>query len=123
MRPALLSVFLFACATPQSTQMVEVATPMTNAAPEVREVQNANVTVRVIDYKGGDVTPAGRQRRLPGGTANLYTLPPAGFHRVNVRFDVSSIHQGEMVQVDFTPALQRVGGGTIAMPPIALKYF
>jgi hypothetical protein len=116
MRPALLSVFLFACATPQSTQMVEVATPMTNAAPEVREVQNANVTVRVIDYKGGDVTPAGRQRRLPGGTANLYTLPPAGFH-------VSSIYQGEMVQVDFTPALQRVGGGTIAMPPIALKYF
>ncbi len=134
------------CATSQTTEMVEVKTPPSQPRPaEQLEVHNENLTVRA-EYQGGDifefivknlrpepvmvdrdavelVLPTGqRMRRLPGGAGSLYTLQPAGFHRVNVRFDVSSLHVGDVVQIDFSPALQLVGGRTVTMPPLAVTY-
>ena len=142
-----LSVAFAACATPSSTQMTEVANASTaKDRSETREVQNANVTVRVAQYDGGDlfifdvknlsttpllvdcdsvelVTATGaRQRRLPGGTDAMYTIQPAAYHRVNVRFDVSDVRPGDLVKFDFTAALQVPGGGKLPMPPLTVVY-
>jgi len=110
-------------------------------------VQNAGVTVRLSEYQGGDlfafdvknltaqpllvdrdavemITPSGqRLRRLPGGSESAYTLQPAGAHRVNLRFSMADVRQGDLVRFDFGPALQAVGGATVAVPPLSIKYF
>src|SRR5205814_6757973 len=114
--PALLlslPLWVAACATSNSTQMAEVPGPSSgpNAVKEVGEVQNANVSVRLQRYDGGDLfeftvknlsaerlvvdrdavemlSPTGaRLLRLPGGTEAAYQVPSAGVHRVNLRFD------------------------------------
>jgi hypothetical protein len=119
-------------------------TPQT---PEVREVQNAGVTVRLGEYKGGDIfsfevknlsaqpllvdrdaieliTPGGTHlKRLPGGAVAAYTLQPASQQSVRVRFSAEELRQGDVVRFDFAKAVQAVGGATVAIPPLAVKYF
>jgi hypothetical protein len=142
------SACLAACATSSSTPMTEIAGPSAGpgATAEVPEVQKDNVTVRVHNYEGGDIfefdvknlsaeplvvdrdlvemiSPAGgRTRRLPGGAASAYSVPSAGAQQVNVRYDMSATTRGDLVRFDFSRAIQRVGGATLAIPHVVIKY-
>jgi hypothetical protein len=139
---------LLACATSQSTPMVEVGDSLVLAGQpaEVHEVQEGNISVRLINYSSGNlfvfevrnlsempiivdrdavemVLPGGaHKRRLPGGLASAYSIKPAEIHRVNVKFDVSELQATDIVRFDFTPALQLIGGARLQMPPIVVRY-
>ena len=142
-----VSLALMACGTTGNPQMVEVAgtTPAGTPAPEVREAQAAGVTVKLLEYAGGDlfefdvknlgmqpllvdrdavemILPTGdRRQRLPGGAATSYTIQPASAHHVNVRFDMSSLQPGDLMRFDFAHALQIPGGANIPLT-IAARY-
>jgi hypothetical protein len=136
------------CASSQSTQMVEIASgpDARQGGGEVLLVQYGNVSVRLLDYVSGDrfrfevknlstlpiiidrdaielVTHAeGPRSREPGGSRNSYSLPVGGVQNVDVRFDMSSVDQGELVKIDLSPALQTVGGGRVPVGPIVVQY-
>jgi hypothetical protein len=65
-------------------------------------------------------TPHGARARTPGGIGSLYTIGPAGHHRVNVRFDLSGLRAGDRVGVGFGEAITIAGGQRIEMPPVEL---
>jgi hypothetical protein len=128
--------------------MIEVSgTTPKGETPEVHEVQSAGITVKLIEYSGGDlfkfdvknlstqavlvdrdavemITPTGeRRQRLPGGTETSYTLQPASAHHVNVRFDMSIAQEGDTVHFDFARALQLAGGATVTFPQqLAVRF-
>jgi hypothetical protein len=113
---------------------------------EVHEVQAGNISVRLVEYQRGNlfvfevrnlspqpiiidrdavemlVPAGGRVRRLPGGLASAYSLPPAGFHRVNVKFDMSLLATNDYARFDFSSALQLVGGARLQVPQLVVRY-
>jgi hypothetical protein len=143
------ALLMVACGSTGNQQMIEVSgTTPKGGDLEVHEVQSAGITVKLIEYGGGDlfkfdvknlstqpvlvdrdavemITATGeRRQRLPGGTETSYALQPASAHHVNVRFDMSIAQQGDTVHFDFARALQLAGGGTVAFPQqIAVKFY
>lgn len=142
------SLALVACGTTQSTQMVEVDNPPAKGAQpvEVREAQASGITVKLLEYGGGGlfeldvknvgtqtllvdrdaiemITPLGERRlREPGGAATSYTIPPMSAHHVNVRYEMSTVQQGDVVRLDLTKALQLPGGATVPLT-LAVRYY
>jgi hypothetical protein len=57
-------------------------------------------------------------KREPGGASSVYTLMPAGHHRVNLKFMLGSIAAGETVQLAFDQAITQLGGGAVPVPPL-----
>jgi hypothetical protein len=66
------------------------------------------------------VTPLGVRARSSGGMSSTYNIAPGTAHDVNVRFDLSDLAPGDVVQVRFETALL-VGGKPIAIEPIVLR--
>lgn len=66
------------------------------------------------------VTPLGVRARSSGGVSSTYNIAPATAHDVNVRFDLSDLAPGDVVQVRFETALL-VGGRPITIEPIVLR--
>jgi hypothetical protein len=144
----LLGGVVVGCASSQSTQMVEIASgPQdSRSVAEVHEVQYGNVSVRLLDYEGGDlfkfeiknlsplpiivdrdavelvVAGEGPRPREPGGARNAYSLPVGGVQVVSVRFDMATVSLGEAVKIDFSPALQMVGGSRVPVSAIVVKF-
>jgi hypothetical protein len=113
--------------------------PMTVSTGEVEAPRKARVFVKEID---GDIfkfivvnasdkplvilrdevilaTPKGRRRRLSGGIAHRYTVPPSGAQDVNLRYDLSFLEPGDRLYIHFDHALV-IGGERIDIDPIVI---
>jgi len=48
---------------------------------------------------------------------------PSRREEVNVRYEMALLHQGDIVQIDFSRALQLVDGTKLPLPPIVVHYY
>jgi hypothetical protein len=66
-------------------------------------------------------TDFGVRKRLPGGIAHSYNLPPGTAHEVNVRFDWSGL-RNTTVRLGFDNAIT-IGGKPIDVSPLEIRVF
>ncbi len=137
MRAYVLSLVLLAAGCAASTTEVRPVVDL----PVVREVTAANVARVSFRKQAGnvlsfDVFSLGpplvidrdqvflvradaRIPRLPGGLARIYNVPPGSAHDVNVAYDLRDYRRGDMIAIDFSPAVL-LNGQPVALPPIQI---
>jgi hypothetical protein len=83
------------------------------------EVMNFSDKAMIVDRDAVElVKPTGeRVRRLAGGAARSYSLPPGGVQAVRLRYDLGQMQAGDVATIDFGPALL-VNGARVAVPPL-----
>jgi hypothetical protein len=59
-------------------------------------------------------------RRNPGGASTMYSIPPGGFHQVNVKYDLPLVSEGEHALLQFKNAVF-VGGVPVYVDPIVFR--
>jgi hypothetical protein len=83
------------------------------------EIVNESTAPMMIDREEVKLlTPRGERRRLPGGLGSTYTLAPGGVHKVNVRFDIGGIREGDQVMVSFADAIQLLPNYRLPIEPL-----
>jgi hypothetical protein len=62
---------------------------------------------------------SGPRSREPGMGTRVYSIPPGGFHAVNVKFNLDGVGAGETLWVHFQEAIS-IEGQLVPVEPIAL---
>lgn len=65
-------------------------------------------------------TPLGTRSRESGGLSSTYNIPSGGAHDVHVRYDMSDLAAGDVIQLRFEDALL-IDGQPVPIGPIVLR--
>lgn len=64
-------------------------------------------------------TSHGMRARMQGGIGHVYTIPPGGVHKLNVRYDLYDLRPGDQVAIIFQNAIV-VNGQPVPVEPLPL---
>lgn len=64
-------------------------------------------------------TSSGMRARMRGGVGHIYTIPPGGVHKLQVRYDLYGLRPGDQVAMIFQNAIV-VAGQPVPVEPLPL---